>query len=321
MHELPLNHEAPRENPYIGATTPFTEHKNSSEATPTQGEITVPGPGEVPTPSEMQATNETPPGQTDDGAYTYMPTYQRPLTEVFEDMAENGPVSVSRTLEHIGVLPGNDNIVFRRFPAEHHRYQGMTLPEAERRIAITIEHQTILAGTLERPGIIIPNTYYQAQEQPDGSAHIINITERVDEPPFSISDWAENGMSETEAGTVMQLASTLVGYHDWVLRTKQPMFLADLWSTNQYRLSADNQPILIDTDPYMGIFRTREGWRNLSFSLAGVNGIVNTLPPSPEREILLQKAHRMRAFCSETIQTTLPMLLRYHDRHFDPFHR
>ena len=284
MHELSYNRETPKQNPYIGAETPLTAGQSSSEATPTQGEITVPGPGEVP----EETAPETPTTDQAKDTYFYPPSEERPLAQVFEDDLDK------HMLAHMAIFPGNENVIVRTFPAPHHQWgqehQGLDPQEAEKIITNAREQFNVLAGGKEAgtPGIIIPQTFYEVETNAAGRAIIKTIVERAYGTPF-LYDHGYNEISDSgQNDQAVQLATELVRYYDTVLRTRPDYFLNDIVVPSQYFITPDNTITLVDTDPLLRSLNTRDGWTFLGENIERLNLWVTCLFQTEHQEAAIR---------------------------------
>jgi len=277
MYEIPSQRDTPSVIPVPLGNVIRLSPESGSLITPTQGEITAPG-GYAVEQTDTPPLNirvrilETeltePPERPDDDGYTYMPTAQRPLKEVFETDLRDNPEALS----HLAVLGLNDTIIVRYSPAEHHEEPPYSSQEADTIVRATITHHQVLADSNDttKPsidGIAVAATYYQPQLKPDGTAYITSITDRVEGTPFSDSHkWQNNGgVDSAQRGAAIHLAKGLIHYYDWVLQSATDRFLWDITGPDQYVIDNTNRPVLIDTDPLTASLSTATG-QNMLFA-------------------------------------------------------
>jgi hypothetical protein len=178
-------------------------------------------------------------------------------------------------------------VVVRTFPAEHHHAPRLTPEKAELFIDTVREHHAFLAGTPEEPGAIIPSTYYQVETTPDGETYIRNITERVYGERIISDRFSNEPILESKVPAAIHLAKIQLRYHRWILETQQEYFIPDMGNADQYLITSDNQPALVDTDPLFEPLMTRSGMGAFADSIQDMRVWVRNIPPSTAQTALM----------------------------------
>jgi|GEM_PF-1838687 len=221
-----------------------------------------------------------------------------PITNVFDDIRDREALAYDSAdpLDHLGILPGNDNVIIRTFPAPHHignEYAtlGEALPtptEAHKMILDTQEHHAVLARMLPEGEIVIPNTYYTVRERPDGLAEIVNITERINAQHLATKRPYTEPLPPEQHDIALRQAAAVLNYHTWVLDTRPDVFLRDLGKADTFMHDDQGHIILVDTDPFTVSLAEGEGWDTLDDDVMDVKWWLRSITPSPERDRLLE---------------------------------
>jgi hypothetical protein len=261
-------------------------------------------------PEDIAVTAED---ATSAGAEATEPVTDQPahpaLKEVFETLGADPDSAEARALDHLAILPGNEHVIIRMYPAPHHlRGRGgkpgtnpITVEAAHQRVADVRVHHTILAGGGEgmESDVIIPDTFYQVEPTPDGKATIISISERIHGQPFAYDLQQHRTLDPSQQEAALKLAGPVIRYYDWVVHTIPDSFLSDAATPDQYFITENNKLALVDTDPMLRSLTVRgEGWTHLGNNIEQIRSWVSklSLPEGAEeqRHMLLDQLNTAR---------------------------
>jgi hypothetical protein len=234
---------------------------------------------------------------------------------MFETLGADPDSPEARALDHLAILPGNEHVIVRTYPAPHHlRGRGgmpdtnpITVEAAHQRVAdVRVHHQVLAGGKTgsEEPDIIIPDTFYQVEPAPDGKATITSISERIHGQPFAYDFQQHRTLDPSQQEAALTLAGPVVRYYDWVVHTIPDSFLSDAATPDQYFITENGKLALVDTDPMLrSLTQKGEGWTHLGNNIEQIRSWVNklSLPEGAEeqRQILLGQINAARDHLAE----------------------